>query len=440
MMGTVTEKRTMFSEAFEKSLAVREEPDWFRTFREEAFFAFKMLGFPTTRDEEWKYTNLSGLAGGSFLVPDRSRAVAGNGAEETAAEEVISRGLSNPSARIVFVGGVYSRALSFTREGIEARPFTSCFDDPAFRKRIGAIAETNGNAMRALNAAFAGDGVFIQIPENIKPDRIIEVVFVGGGQGAFFPRVLFSGARGSEAEMVERFIRYEDSSYFTNAVIEIELDDNASLKHSRIQRESHDAFHILSSQVELGRSSVYDLTTIMLGSGLSRHDIGLGFNGEGAEAWVDGLYLVEDSQHTDTHSRIDHRVPNCRSHQSYKGILDGRSRAVFNGKVFVHENARGTDAFQSNKNLLLSNDARVDTKPQLEILNDDVKCAHGATVGQLEEEELFYLLSRGLNVELAGNLLTYGFAEEIINKIGIDSIRRGLEDAVLNRLHARLDD
>ena len=154
---------------------------------------------------------------------------------------------------------------------------------------------------------------------------------------------------------------------------------------------------------------------------------------------MDGLYLVEDGQHTDTHSRIDHRVKNCYSHQNYKGILDGKSRAVFNGKVFVHENASGTDAEQSNKNLLLSNEARIDTKPQLEIFNDDVKCAHGATVGQLEEEELFYLLSRGLNEELARNLLTYGFAEEVINKIKISSIKKQLDEAVLNRLHARLE-
>jgi Fe-S cluster assembly protein SufD len=163
------------------------------------------------------------------------------------------------------------------------------------------------------------------------------------------------------------------------------------------------------------------------------------FTAEGGECFVDGLYMLNGSQHADTHSVIDHAVPNCVSHQTYKGVLSDRSHAVFNGKVFVREGAHGTDAQQSNKNLLLSNDARVDTKPQLEIFNDDVKCAHGATVGQIEEEELFYLLTRGLDPELARNLLTYGFAEEVINKIGVASIKAELDEAVLHRLNANLE-
>jgi len=188
------------------------------------------------------------------------------------------------------------------------------------------------------------------------------------------------------------------------------------------------------TEVSLARDSRYDLTSVNLGGELSRHDIELKFTAEGGEAWVDGLYMLNGSQHHDTHSIIDHTVPNCTSHQTYKGVLNDKSRGVFNGKVFVRENAHGTDAQQSNKNLLLSNDARVDTKPQLEIFNDDVKCSHGATVGQLEEEELFYLLTRGLPESLAKNLLTYGFAEEIINKIGIDSIKAELDSMVLHRL------
>jgi Fe-S cluster assembly protein SufD len=176
-----------------------------------------------------------------------------------------------------------------------------------------------------------------------------------------------------------------------------------------------------------------------LGARLSRHDVSLKFNAEGGEAFVDGLYFLGGEQHHDTHSIIAHNVPNCTSHQTYKGILNDRSRGVFNGKVFVAVGASGTDGYQSNKNLLLSNDARVDTKPQLEIFNDDVKCSHGATVGQLEEEELFYLLSRGLNESLAKNLLTYGFAEEIVNKIGVESIKKQLDEAVLNRLNVSLE-
>ena len=250
---------------------------------------------------------------------------------------------------------------------------------------------------------------------------------------------MYVGEESSEAEVVEIYTRTGEAKYFTNAVVEVNLADNARLKHTRVQRESHEAVHIVSSNTDLNRTSVYDNTNITLGAKLSRHDVNLSFNAEGAECWIDGLYLMGDGQHTDTHSKIHHKVKNCNSHQNYKGILDGKSRAVFNGIVYVHEDASGTDAEQSNKNLLLSDKARVDTNPQLEIFNDDVKCAHGATVGQLEEEELFYLLSRGLNEDLARNLLTYGFAEEIINKIEIPSIKKQLDEAVLNRLHARLE-
>jgi Fe-S cluster assembly protein SufD len=230
----------------------------------------------------------------------------------------------------------------------------------------------------------------------------------------------------------------EDAVYLTNAVVEIVLAASARLEYYKVQRESQQAYHIATTTAELGRSSSFNSTAITMGARLSRHDIRISLDAKGAECWVDGLYVVGTGQHADTHSMIDHRQPHCTSHQLYKGILDGKSRAVFNGKVFVREGAQKTDAMQTNRNLLLSDEARVDTKPQLEIFADDVKCAHGATVGQLEEEELFYLVSRGLRPELARNLLTYGFAEEVISKIKVESIRTQLDEAVLNRLHASL--
>ena len=217
------------------------------------------------------------------------------------------------------------------------------------------------------------------------------------------------------------------------------LKDGARLEHYKTQRESLEAFHIATTMADLGPNSSYDSTTITFGAQLSRHDYGVTMDHEGVECWVDGLYLVTAGQHTDTHSVIDHRKPHCTSHQLYKGILDGKSRAVFNGKVFVRHDAQKTDAMQTNKNLLLSNEARVDTKPQLEILADDVKCAHGAAVGQLDEDQLFYLETRGIHPDLARNLLTYGFAEEVIGKIKVESIRTQLDEAVLNRLNANLE-
>ena len=290
-----------------------------------------------------------------------------------------------------------------------------------------------------MNTAFIGEGAFIFFPKNARIEAPIQLLFLTDEGKVSFPRVLIVAEEFAEATIIETYVRAEETKYLTNAVVEISIADEAKIKHYRVQRESHEAFHISNTAAEIHRGSVYDTTAITLGARLSRHDVSLKFKSEGGEAFVDGLYFLGENQHHDTHSIISHNVPNCTSHQTYKGVLNDKSRGVFNGKVFVAVGASGTDGYQSNKNLLLSNDARVDTKPQLEIFNDDVKCSHGATVGQLEEEELFYLLSRGLNEDLARNLLTYGFAEEIINKIEIGSIKKQLDEAVLNRLHANLE-
>lgn len=425
-------RETIYTKEFQKRIKIADQPEWLKQLRREAFELFTEKGFPTTRDEEWKYTDTREIAGEEWTLSREG---------ETAFEIEFPEDIESEN-RIVFVDGVFSNELTKLNdlpEGVKILGFAESFEDQVFKTNLAKFVEYGFNGFTALNTAFIDEGVFIHVPKDVKIETQVHVVFIGESETANFPRILYVGDRGSEAELIEHYTRTGEARYFTNAVVEIHLADDARLVHTRVQRESHEAFHIVSSNAGLNRTSVYDNTNITLGAKLSRHDVNLSFNAEGGEAWIDGLYLVEDGQHTDTHSRIDHRVKNCTSHQNYKGILDGKSRAVFNGKVFVHENASGTDANQSNKNLLLSNDARVDTKPQLEIFNDDVKCAHGATVGQLEEEELFYLLSRGLNEDLARNLLTYGFAEEIINKIEIPSIKRQLDEAVLNRLHARLE-
>ena len=435
-MSTQAGIQTVFDTNFKESVRRAGQPGWLTSIREEAFGVFKEKGFPTVRDEEWKYTNVAAVASVEWTMADAERVRAESGS--LALDNEIFAELEG-ATRIVFLDGVFCPELSLVADGVSASPFSDACEDKRFREFFSKVVDPAQSGFIALNTAFTEQGVFIRVAKNQKVSEPIDVVFIGRGETANFPRVLYVGENGSEAELVEHYLRLEESAYFTNAVVEVSLADEARLTHSRVQRESHSAFHFVTSKAELGRGSVYDSTNVNLGARLSRHDLALNFNAPGGEAWVDGLYLVDEDQHADTHSRIDHKVPNCTSHQSYKGILDGRSRAVFNGKVFVYEKAVGTDAYQSNKNLLLSNDARVDTKPQLEIFNDDVKCAHGATVGQLEEEELFYLLSRGLNEELARNLLTYGFAEEIIEKIKVPSIKKALDEAVLNRLHARLN-
>ncbi|MEO5858916.1 MAG: Fe-S cluster assembly protein SufD [Pyrinomonadaceae bacterium] len=373
-------KETNFGAAFRELIGGAQHVD----LRSKAFAYFEANGFPTPRDEDWKYTNVSSVVSDKWTV-----------------------GATDNGQRITESDLAILDRFRFDRNG-----FT------------------------ALNLAFA-DVKVVRIAKETSVVEPIIFTFEGEDGKATFPHIVVIAEAGSKATIVETYASQVKS--FTNAAIQLIVEDNASVTHYRVQKESPESFNYGVTEVSLGRGSLYNSTNINIGGGLTRHDIDVKFTAEGGEAWVDGLYMLNGSQHHDTHSIIDHTVPNCLSHQTYKGVLNDRSRAVFNGKVFVRENAHGTDAQQSNKNLLLSNDARVDTKPQLEIFNDDVKCSHGATVGQLEEEELFYLLTRGLPEPLARNLLTYGFVEQIINKIGIEAIKSDLDAAVLNRLNVRLE-
>jgi Fe-S cluster assembly protein SufD len=434
--------RARFEEFFEG--AKRGEPSWLAHLREGAFARFEERGFPTTDEEDWKYTNVAPIARGEFVQQKVDEGAAAGHAD------AVARFVSAEAARsrLVFVNGVYQPGLSDLSalpEGVVAADVAAARGGelaPLLREHLSRSDAHGEDAFGALNTAFFGAGAFLYVPENVRAGAPIQFLFLSAkaeSPTAAYPRVLVVAGRGSEATVIETFASTDDASYFTNAVAEVFVADNARVTHYKVQRESERAFHVASTRAELGRDASYDLTTVTLGAKLSRHNVSVRLDNAGAECWVDGLYLVGEGQHADTHSLIDHRQPHCTSHQNYKGILDGKSRAVFNGRVYVHRDAQRTDAVQSNKNLLLSSEARVDTKPQLEIYADDVKCAHGATVGQLEEEELFYLLSRGLHQELARNLLTYGFAEEIVEKIKIDSIRAQLDEAILNRLHARLE-
>ena len=376
---------TQFTEQFKEFIRSESDPI-LRRLREDAFAVFAGAGFPTVRNEDWKYTNVSAAASGLWSVVS---------------------------------DGSWGNAAGHAG-------FLEKFD-------------YHRNGFAALNLAF-GTFQVLRIPKEKSFEEPIEFKYSARKNSVSFPHILIIAGAGSKSTIVESYTsRAKKGKSFTNTAVQIVLEDNANLTHYRVQRESADAFHVGTTEVSLGCGSVYDSTNINLGGAISRHDIDVKFTAEGGEAFVDGLYMLNGTQHHDTHSIIDHQVPNCISHQTYKGVLNDKSRGVFNGKVMVRENAHGTDAQQSNKNLLLSNDARVDTKPQLEIFNDDVKCSHGATVGQLEEEELFYLLTRGLPDTLARNLLTYGFAEAIIRKIGIDSIRMELDEAVLNRLNVKLE-
>ena len=446
MVTEIVRRENSYRQAFLELQERREGESvaWLERLRAGAMERFEESGFPSVKDEEWKYTNVAAIAAVDFQPASLQTSAEG---EVDLQGLALFRHLETAKSQLVFFNGKLRKdlsALTAIPEGVVALDLSAAIADERYReiiwKHLAQQADYVVNGFTALNTALISHGAFVYIPKDAIVSVPLNLLFISdGAHVANFPRVLVVAEDNSSATLIESYASTKDSKYFTNAVVEIVLKDGASLEHYKLQRESTEAFHIATTAADLGRNSRYDATTITFGAQLSRHDLHVTMDHEGAECWVDGLYLVTGSQHTDTHSVIDHRKPHCTSHQLYKGILDGKSRAVFNGKVFVRHDAQKTDAMQTNKNLLLSNEARVDTKPQLEILADDVKCAHGAAVGQIEEDELFYLETRGIHPDLARNLLTYGFAEEVIGKIKIDSIRKQLDEAVLNRLNARLE-
>lgn len=442
-MSQAVKEKSIYADAFGELTGARGgEPSWVERLREGAFGRFEELGFPTTDEEDWKYTNVAPLARKAF----RPAALKQVELESAAVETFVSAEARR--SRLVFVNGVYSPEHS-SREALPAQVTVEELGAALAGERgevlwehLGRLSGEGSDAFTALNTAFLGGGALLLIPKGVVVEAPVQLLFLtaqGETEAASFPRVLVVAERDSRLDIIETYAAVGDAEYFTDAVVEVFVGEGARVTHYKVQDEADSAYHVASTRAEVSKDGAYELTTVTLGARLSRHEIEVALTSPGAECRVDGLYIVGDGQHTDTHSLIEHREPHCASRQNYKGILDGKSRAVFNGRVYVHEGANGTDAQQSNKNLLLSTDARVDTKPQLEIYNDDVKCAHGATVGQLEEEELFYLLSRGLHPDLARNLLTYGFAEEIVANIKHESIRAQLDEAILNRLHARLE-
>src|SRR6266545_4195341 len=444
-MATELRQENSYRTAFQTLQESQPESSvsWLARLRESAMDSFQELGFPSTRNEEWKYTNVAPITKAAFQPQIPATAANKFGANELAGFSVAEA----EKSQLVFVNGVLRDDLSSLTalpQEVVAIDLSRAIADERYseivRRHLAREADYVAHGFIALNTAFISGGAFVFIPKDVVVQAPIHLLFLSeGNRTASFPRVLVVAEANSSATLIESYLGIDEGEYFTDAVVEIVLREGAGLEHYKVQRESVGAFHVAATVADLGPNSRYDSTVVTFGGEISRHDINVTMDHDGAECWVDGLYLVTTAQHTDTHSVIDHRKPHCTSHQLYKGILDGKSRAVFNGKIFVRHDAQKTDAMQTNKNLLLSNEARVDTKPQLEILADDVKCAHGAAVGQIDQDELFYLETRGIHYDLARNLLTYGFAEEVIGKIKIESIRQQLDEAVLHRLNARLE-
>jgi Fe-S cluster assembly protein SufD len=415
----------------------RREPAWLAALRRKALERFAGLKFPSTRDEEWKYTSVAPVAGTPFrVVPSH--------VPDGISPQEIERALFGEMecTLLVFVNGHFAPELSRRRalpDGVRAGSLAEFLEKEPdlLEPHLARHASYEDQAFVALNTAFLRDGAFVHVPKRRVLSEPIHLLFVaGGGSDPVLsqPRNLILVEEGSQVTVVENYVALQRSVYLTNTVTEVLSGPNSVVHHCKLQRESDAAYHVATLQSRLDRSSSFHSHAVTLGGALVRNDINSVLDAEGAECVLNGLYLALGRQHMDNHTFIDHARPHCNSREFYKGVLAGASHGVFNGKIRVRKDAQKTDAKQTNKNLLLSEEALVDTKPQLEIYADDVKCTHGATIGQLDEEALFYLRSRGLGREKARSLLVHAFASDIVERIPVERLRTGLECELVTRL------
>jgi Fe-S cluster assembly protein SufD len=345
-------------------------------------------------------------------------------------------------ARLVFVNGRFAESLSTVPEfapGVKVQNLEAAVEanGDLVEEYLGRHSPVDDNPFTALNTAFAGDGAFIHVPADTVIEQPVQVLFFttsGSEPVMSHPRNLVVVERGASVRLIESYGGVAGTPYLTNAVTEVSLGDNARADCYRIQREGDQAYHLATTNSRQGRDSWYSLAPFVFGGALARHDIWMALNGEGGEGILNGLYVVGGNQHVDHNTVIEHAVPHCDSHEYFNGILDERSRAVFNGRIIVRQGAQKTDSKQTNNNLLLSGEARADSQPQLEIYADDVRCTHGATLGPLDDDALFYLQSRGISTEAARALLTYGFGVEILNSVAVPEVRDGIDVLVRERL------
>jgi Fe-S cluster assembly protein SufD len=413
----VMERQNTYLAAFERmerELAASGTPAIHRL-RKAAMARFVEIGFPGPKDEEWRFTPIAPLARMPFdLAPEADNSYLAVGA--------------NPNWRQSLPGGVIICSLS---EAIKTYP-------DLVETHLARHADWKKYPFTALNTAFLRGGAFVHVPANTVVEEPILCDFLAstvGGSFAWHRRCLVVLGDNSQVTLIESYGGLPGETYFTNAVTEIVVGAGAHIDHYKVQREGDRAFHMATMQVQIGRAANFASHAVTQGGQWVRNEINAVFEGEGGECILNGLYQVNGQQLVDNHTFIDHAYPHCASHELFKGILDGKARGVFNGKIYVRQDAQKTDAKQTNQTLLLSDDATINTKPQLEIYADDVKCTHGATVGQLDAESIFYLRSRGIGSAEARSLLTYAFANDIVSRIKVASVREELERSLLQAHH-----
>ena len=407
--------------------------------RKSAMARFAEIGFPTNRDEEWRFTNIAPIVNRTFLPAPVVPTAAVKPAD---IERFLLKGFSGP--RLVFVNGHWSAELSYLPVlpgGVIVGSLATSLksEGGVAGQQVTRLARFDENGFTALNTAFLSDGAFLYVPDGVRVDGAVHLLFVSTGgtpEIVANPRNLIVVGKNCRLSVVESYHGLGTGNYLTNVVSEIAVGDGSVIEHDRLQVEGAGAYHIGATHIHITGGSTFTSNSLALGGSIVRNTITAVLDGEGSECTLNGLSVASGDQLIDNHTTIDHTKPHCTSHELYKSILDDTSKGVFNGKIFVRRDAQKTDAKQTNKTLLLSDAATIDTKPQLEIFADDVKCTHGAAVGQLDEEQLFYLRARGIDLEAARDMLTLAFANDVIRRIHVDALRDQL-DATLRDLLRR---
>jgi Fe-S cluster assembly protein SufD len=413
------------------------DPAWLKSTRAQALEQFTRRGFPTTRDEEWKFTNVAPIAKANFILGNAQHAnVTSDHVRQFDVPEL------DAAARVVFINGAFAPRLSTIKvKGVQLLPLREAVQShrdlvqPHLEGHV--LHNAKADAFTLMNSAFAEEGAVIHISRGAVIEQPIELLSISTASDEPFmthPRNIIIAQESSECTIIERYMSLDAGGYFTNAVTDVHVGENATVNHYLIEEEGGEAFNISTLRTHQLANSNCASHTILLGGKLVRNNVHSILDGEGAECLINGLFIGSDAQHMDNHMRVEHAKPHGDSRQFYKGILDDRSTAVFSGRIIVHPGAQKTDAKQTNKNLLLSREAHVDTQPQLEIYADDVKCTHGATIGQMDEQAVFYLRARGISNDAARSMLIHAFAGESLTRMNNQAIRTYLDKILFARL------
>jgi Fe-S cluster assembly protein SufD len=437
-VSTAIQQLPDYLEAFlqlQKQSPVHRQESWLRGVREDAFTTFCQLGFPTVHDEDWRFTNVAPIAQSTFHLPEHE-------CKGVTEDDVAAYRLEGLAAQLVFVNGRYVPGLSRLPVGHKGLQVSSLAEAMVKEREkvephLARYADYSKEAFTALNTAFFEDGAFVFIPRGLALQEPIYLLYLNAGSGTPWmahPRNLIVAGENSQATILEDYVSLGAGLSFSNVVTEVAAGEQAMLHHYRTERESTDVFHVSTLRIQQGRSATVNSHSVLAGGALVRNNIHPVLAGEGGNCLINGLFVSNGRQHLDNYMKVEHRSAHCASHQFYNGILDGESRGVFHGRILVCEGAQQTDSKQTNRNLLLSDTAQMDTKPQLEIFADDVKCTHSATIGQIDEGALFYLRSRGLDEASAKGLLLFAFASECLERMNPGLIRNYLAKIIMRAM------